>query len=82
MWKVKAAILTILLWLIGGALYCYWYINSNLALPISDAYANSVGFQLMMFVFFRLPFLLLILPIIIYIELIIIDLFIEPKDNS
>ncbi len=82
MLKVKITILTILLWLIGCALYCHWYITSNLASPISDAYANSAGFQFLMFMLIRFPFLFLALPFIIYVELIILDFFVKSKDNS
>ena len=73
MLKVKVIILTILLWLVGCAFYCYWYISSILAQPISDAYANSAGFQFLMFMLVRFPFLLLALPLIIYFEILICD---------
>ena len=82
MLKVKVAILTFLLWLVGCALYCYWYITSVLAHPIADAYANSAGFQFLMFMLLRFPFLLMALPLVIYIEVIICDFFIDSKENN
>ena len=72
MLKVKVIILTILLWLIGCAFYCYWYITSILAQPGFDAYAYSEGFQFMAFMITRFPFLLFGLLIVIYLEAIFI----------
>jgi hypothetical protein len=71
MLKVKVIILTILLWLVVCALYCYWYISSILARPITDTYANSVGFQFVMFMLLRFPFLFAALLLAIYFELIL-----------
>jgi hypothetical protein len=82
MLKVKVAILTFLLWLVGCALYCYWYITSILAQLIHDAYAKSETFQFIMFMLFRFPFLLMALPLVIYIEVIICEFFIKSKENN
>ncbi len=65
--------LTLLLWAIGCCLYCYWYITSILAQPIGDTYANSEGFQFLMFMIGRFPFLLMGLFFMIYVEAIICD---------
>lgn len=73
--------LTLLFWAIGCCLYCYWYITSILAQPIWDAYANSAGFQFLMFLLLRFPFLLLALFPILYIEAIICDLLLDKKES-
>lgn len=77
--KWIVVITTVLLWAIGCCLYCYWYVNSILAQPGWDAYAYSTGFQTLMFLIFRFPFLLLALFPILYIEILICEIFIEKK---
>ena len=60
MTKAKALIFTITVWLIATGLYAYYYVVSILASPEPmDAYARDWAFQLLMFSFFRLPYLLL-----------------------
>jgi hypothetical protein len=82
MLKVKVTILTILLWLVGCGLYCYWYITSILSQPGFDAYAYSAGFQFMMFMIFRFPTLFLALLLVIFSEVVICDFFIKSKENN
>jgi hypothetical protein len=79
--KWIVAILTVLFWAIGCCLYCYWYINSILVQPIGDSYARSAGFQFLMFLLLRFPFLLLALFPILYIEAIICNLFFNKKQS-
>jgi hypothetical protein len=53
--KVKAVWL-VLLFTLGVSVHAWFYISSVLALPdISDEYARSWQFQLIMFCIFRLP---------------------------
>ncbi len=62
-------------WVIACALYGYYYVVSILALPEPyDAYARKWEFQLLMFSIFRLPVLVLLLPVILYLELIAFEL--------
>lgn len=81
--KWIVVITTVLLWAIGCCLYCYRYVTSILAQPIWDAYANSVGFQILTFSLTRVPFLLLALFPVLYIEALICDILIDQKrENS
>lgn len=80
--KARLITLTFLLWLIGCALYCYWYITSILAQPGFDAYAYSVGFQFLAFMIVRFPFLLMALPAIICIEVLLYEIFISSKKHN
>lgn len=80
--KWIVVITTILLWAIGCCLYCYWYVNSTLAEPIWEAYANSAGFQFLVFLIFRFPFLLLALFPILYIEALICDILLNKKEKK
>ena len=67
-------------WVIACALYGYYYVVSILALPEPyDAYARNWQFQLLMFSIFRLPMLLLVLPLIIYLELIAFEVLNGPN---
>lgn len=79
--KWAVAVSTVLLWAIGCFLYCYWYIASILATPGFDAYAYSAGFQFLMFVIFRLPFLILALFLILFAEALICNLLFDKKEN-
>lgn len=73
---------TLLLWAAGCVLYCRWYIVSILTPPFrDDAYANSEGFQFLMFMIFRFPLLLVGLFGILYLEAIICNLFFTRKDD-
>jgi hypothetical protein len=57
-------------WLVAATFIGYWSISSILASPEPyDAYARDWGFQLLMFAIFRLPFLVLALLPIIFLEL-------------
>ena len=73
--KSKVIASTVLLWLVASALYAYYYVISILRSPEEyDAYARNWKFQLLMFSIFRLPILVLALPLIIYLELIAFEL--------
>ena len=62
----KVIFLTVLLWLLGSSLYAFYYIVSILNSPEPyDAYAMNWQFQLLMFSIFRLPFLVIALPLLI-----------------
>lgn len=62
-------------WLIACAMYGYYYVVTILALlEPYDAYARNRKFQLLMFSIFRLPMLVLALLLIIYLELIVVEL--------
>jgi hypothetical protein len=53
-------------WAISCAAHAMYFVASTLALPdIPDAYARTVGFQLLMFVMFRLPLWLLALALLV-----------------
>ena len=72
--KWTVGILTVFLWAIGCCLYCYWYVTSILAQPGWDAYVYSVGFQVLMFMLLRFPFLLVALFVILVIEAMLCNL--------
>lgn len=56
---------TALLWLLATCLYAFYYVLSILNLPEPyDAYARNWQFQLLMFSIFRLPFLVMALPLL------------------
>ena len=62
-------------WLVACALYAYYSVVTVLELPEPyDTYARNWQFQLLMFSIFRLPQLILGLALIIYLELIAIEL--------
>ena len=66
---------TIGAWFIACLLYGYYYVVSILESPEPyDAYARHWDFQLLMFSIFRLPLLVVALPLIIALEIIAYDL--------
>lgn len=79
--KWLVIIFTILLWAIGVCFYCFWYITSILAEPGWDAYAYSTGFQFLMFMLLRFPFLLLGLFAVTYIEAVMCEGFLSKKES-
>jgi hypothetical protein len=57
---------TVLLWLLATSLYAYYYVVTILNSPEPyDAYARNWQFQLLMFLIFRLPSLLMALPLLL-----------------
>ena len=72
--------LTVVVWLIVSILYAFWYVVSVLASPEGgDAYAMNWQFQLLMFSIFRLPWVVMALPIIIIVALVAFEIWIQPK---
>ena len=72
--------LTVVVWLIASILYAGWYVVSILTSPEGgDAYAMNWQFQLAMFSIFRLPWLVMALPIIIVLALVAFEIWIQPK---
>jgi hypothetical protein len=70
----KVILSTVLLWLLATGLYAYYYIVTILNLPEPyDAYARNWQFQLLMFSIFRLPFLVLALPLLVIAALVITE---------
>jgi hypothetical protein len=55
-------------WIIGTVIYAYIYIDSILAQPNLEGYETEWQFQLLMFSFFRLPWLLIGLVVVIAIQ--------------
>jgi len=67
--KLTHVSLVTLGWIILSSLYAFYYVKSNLAVP-SDAYAMTWGFQLLMFIIFRVPYLLMILLVLLAVVLV------------
>ena len=62
----KVILSTVLLWLLGTAVYAYYYIVTILNSPEPyDAYARNWQFQLLAFSIVRLPFLVMTLALLI-----------------
>jgi hypothetical protein len=73
---------TLGVWLIAGALYAYYYVVTILALPEPyDAYARNWQFQLFAFSIVRLPILILVLALIIYLEVVVTRRRTRPMQN-
>lgn len=68
--KLKHVLFATLGWIILSSLYAVYFVVSNLAVP-SDAYAMTWGFQLLMFMIFRVPYLLMILLVLIAVVLVL-----------
>ena len=67
-------------WLIICPSYGYYYVTSMLASPEPyDEYARNWGFQTLMFSLFRLPWFVVALLLLIALELIAFDLFIDRR---
>ncbi len=73
--------LTLLLWAAGCCLYCYWFISVVPSEPNSENYGNPKFLAFLGFVIYRLPFLLLALFPILYLEAIICNLFLDKDEN-
>lgn len=72
--------LTVVAWLIVSILYAFLYVVSILTSPVGgDAYAMTWQFQLLMFSIFRLPWLVMALPIIIILEFVAFEIWIQPR---
>lgn len=57
----KSLALALLVWMAVSGGYAYYYVKSRLDIPDLVGYETEWQFQLLMFCFFRLPFLLILL---------------------
>jgi hypothetical protein len=73
--KRKVILLTLMVWLVGCGLYFYWYVTSVMALPDLASYEQGFGWPALMFLIFRLPFLLIGGLILLWLEALAIELF-------
>ena len=55
----KVILLTLVVCLVGCGVYFYWYVKSVMALPDLASYEQGFGWPALMFLIFRLPFLLI-----------------------
>lgn len=66
----RSITIAVLVWLILVCLYAYYYVKTVLTLPdLEEGYVRDWQFQLLMFSIFRLPILLLILVIVIFVQI-------------
>ena len=69
---LKVIFCIVVLWQIGVGLYAFYYVVSILNSPEPfDTYAMNWQFQLLMFSIFRLPFLVMALPLLIVAALLV-----------
>ena len=71
----KIVAITILAWLVGSALYCYYWVTSILARPDNYGYEQWVMFPLMGFLVDRFPYLVVGLVLVVFGELILTEVF-------
>ena len=71
--RCRIILMTVVLWLVGCSLYAYYWVTSNLAQPDTYGYERWVMFPLMGFLFYRFPFLLIGLLLLIFIEFILTE---------
>jgi len=73
--KRKVILLTLAVWLVGCGVYFYWYVTSVMAPPDLASYEQGFGWPALMFLIFRLPFLLIGGLILMWLEALAIELF-------
>ncbi|HEX8160627.1 MAG TPA: hypothetical protein VF538_01910 [Pyrinomonadaceae bacterium] len=73
--KRNVILLTLAVWLVGCGVYFYLYVTSVMALPNPASYEQGFGWPALMFLIFRLPFLLIGGLILIWLEALAIELF-------
>jgi hypothetical protein len=79
MTKGKSILLTLAVWLVGCGAYFYWFVKSIMSSPDLDSYGQGPGWPIMVFLIFRLPFLIVGLLFIIWLEALLFELF--PKEH-
>jgi hypothetical protein len=72
--KRKVILLTLAAWLVGCGVYFYWFVTSIMALPNLASYEQGLGWPVMIFLIFRLPFLLVGVLILIWLEGLLFEL--------
>ena len=63
-------LLTIVLWVVATTGYCYYWVSSILARPDTYGYEQLTIFPLMGFLYYRFPYLVVGLVLLISVELI------------
>jgi hypothetical protein len=66
----KIVLMTIVLWLVATSCYCYYWVTSILAQPDTYGYEQLTIFPLMGFLYYRFPYLVVGLVLLISVELI------------
>lgn len=64
----KVASRTVAVWLGGTGLYAFYYVQSRLKLPGLVGYEAEWDWQLLFFGLVRLPWLLLVLAVVVWVE--------------
>lgn len=59
---------TVIVWALATSAYAYVYVTSSVALPEAVGYETDWSWQLFFFALVRLPFLILVLGALLYVE--------------
>jgi hypothetical protein len=80
LWKMKkrtVILLTLTAWFVGCCVYFYWFVTSIMALPDPASYEQGFGWPAMIFLIFRLPFLLAGVLVLVWLEALAFELFLR-----
>jgi len=61
-------VIEIVVWAVAVAVYAYVYVTSRIALPGAEGYERLWDWQLFFFAIGRLPFLVILLGVILWVE--------------